>query len=72
MNIRRSKKKSTSELIKLSRNLLINENTLSEQMSEASAIGASIFTLLIRYILPQQFSEILIFVQLDMKCRNEV
>lgn len=44
MNIRRSKKKSTSELIKLSRNLLINENTLSEQMSEASAIGASIFT----------------------------
>ena len=65
-------KKSTSELIRLSRNLLINENTLSEQMSEASVIGASIFTQLIRYILPQQFSEILIFVQLDMKCRNEV
>lgn len=45
-------KKSTSKLIKLSRNLLINESTLSE----ASAIGTSIFTQLIRHILTQQFS----------------
>ena len=54
----KGQKKSTSELIRLSRNLLINENTLSEQMSEASVIGASIFTQLIRYILPQQLGDI--------------
>ena len=64
--------KSTSELIKLSRNLIINENTLSEQMSEASAFGASIFTQLIRRILTQQFSLIFMFIQLDMKYVNNL